>query len=803
MSTLKKIVAIVMFGVMMFETGNNYVSRNRTIVFAKNEKNGNYIISTKDKEKFEDIKNELKENGDLVVTHTKKDEEYIYDEQILIGNLTQKEANELQEEGVNVEVDDKVIANTIPRIAKEREKNDVVNTEYTLPKGAITPSIENSQQEEYADDPYLFKSTSSKASKNTQITPWNVALVKGDISSKKYSGKNVKVAVMDSGIDVHNDLKTKKWVDFSEKVNGFKPLDNTGHGTNVAGVIGAQNNKYGIVGIANKADIYSVKVLNEKNSASISTVVKAIEWCIDNKMDVINMSFGIDRDSATLKKAIKKAYENNIILVASAGNNCEQVQYPAKYKEVISVGSVNKKLKKSNFSSKKNPDVYAPGEGAKTLGYLGSYEDVDGSSMAAAHVSGVAAVMRGKWKHISNKQIYDSIICNSVDVDKDVNCVNLGNALNGVKTKHQLHGMTKKDINKQLEQSLEDEKELVTAQWNSNTWGNEIGKEGTGHKSLINQMSTNYFGKGSESYSEKVRNKSIVARAIELTDSLEWLSATDELGNKERLSSGQIDYGSSKYCHSPYHAKSQYTLNETVEHLKYLYELSRRRLVLNSPLNLKATEYSYTNSYYGVTIDKKIKRRMIVDLSAVYDHLSVWFSNEFSMDTTERKGYMVLGVFLHLVQDMQAHRAIVTKNMLYCNNDGTVFHGYDTFTDSGTASTIDLSNIAGVKEGKGDWSYYNLLFNKINENGGIPIIRLKDVYKSNFYISLSKVPVSASQAYEDNPYFYRDRFTTAIIFSEAYITTMREDTGSTMGFKYYYADERVPLFVGKMNSFKL
>lgn len=792
-----------MFGVMMFETGNNYVSRNRTIVFAKNEKNGNYIISTKDKEKFEDIKNELKENGDLVVTHTKKDEEYIYDEQILIGNLTQKEANELQEEGVNVEVDDKVIANTIPRIAKEGEKNDVVNTEYTLPKGAITPSIENSQQEEYADDPYLFKSTSSKASKNTQITPWNVALVKGDISSKKYSGKNVKVAVMDSGIDVHNDLKTKKWVDFSEKVNGFKPLDNTGHGTNVAGVIGAQNNKYGIVGIANKADIYSVKVLNEKNSASISTVVKAIEWCIDNKMDVINMSFGIDRDSATLKKAIKKAYENNIILVASAGNNCEQVQYPAKYKEVISVGSVNKKLKKSNFSSKKNPDVYAPGEGAKTLGYLGSYEDVDGSSMAAAHVSGVAAVMRGKWKHISNKQIYDSIICNSVDVDKDVNCVNLGNALNGVKTKHQLHGMTKKDINKQLEQSLEDEKELVTAQWNSNTWGNEIGKEGTGHKSLINQMSTNYFGKGSESYSEKVRNKSIVARAIELTDSLEWLSATDELGNKERLSSGQIDYGSSKYCHSPYHAKSQYTLNETVEHLKYLYELSRRRLVLNSPLNLKATEYSYTNSYYGVTIDKKIKRRMIVDLSAVYDHLSVWFSNEFSMDTTERKGYMVLGVFLHLVQDMQAHRAIVTKNMLYCNNDGTVFHGYDTFTDSGTASTIDLSNIAGVKEGKGDWSYYNLLFNKINKNGGIPIIRLKDVYKSNFYISLSKVPVSASQAYEDNPYFYRDRFTTAIIFSEAYITTMREDTGSTMGFKYYYADERVPLFVGKMNSFKL
>lgn len=795
---VKRIVAILTLGILVSGLGSNYDGKAQIIT--KNEKNNNYIISIRNKDKFDNIKNELSKKNKLVVTHNKSDEKYIYDEQIMIGSLTHNDVNSLKKDGVNIEIDEKVTANMIPQMASEGAQSEIVEKQYPLPDGAIAAKEEN-REKEYSDNPYLFKHSQKKSSKSTQVAPWNVAMVAGDVPNKKYSGKGVKVAVMDSGIDIHNDLNTKKWVDFSEKVEGYKPLDSTGHGTNIAGIIGAQDNKYGIVGIANKADLYSVKVLDEDNAASISTIIKAIEWCIENKVDVINMSFGVNKDSEALRNAIKRAYENNIVLIASAGNNCSTVQYPAKYEEVISVGSVDPKLEKSSFSSLEEPDVYAPGEGAKTLGYLGSYEEVDGSSIAAAHVSGVAAALKGVFKNTSNKDIYDAIINNGVKVDENVGCVNLINALSGIRHDSQTNNVTRKKMKNQVKQCLAEEKDSVMAQWNSHTWGNKIGEEGTGHKSIINQMSTNYFGKENESYEEKLRNKSIVGRAIELADSLEWLSATNNLGNKDRLQSGEIDYGSTKYCHSPYHAKSQYTLNETVQHLKYLYELSRRRLVLNSPLNLKATDYSYTNSYYGVYIDKKIKRRMIVDLSAVYDHISVWFSNEFSMNTTERKGYMVLGIFLHLVQDMQCHRAIVTKNMLYCNNEGSVFYGYDTFTDSRTSSTINLLNIAGVKEGKGDWSYYNLLYNKVNQNGGIPITRLKDVYKDTFYISLCNEPISAAQAYEDNPYFYRDRFTTAICFSKEYINTMRKDTGSTMGFKYYYADERVPLFQDKMYSF--
>jgi subtilisin family serine protease len=68
--------------------------------------------------------------------------------------------------------------------------------------------------------------------------------------------------VIDSGIDTHNELLVRDWVDFSERVDGYKPMDNSGHGTSIAGVIWARINGVGLVGIASDAELYSVKVLN-------------------------------------------------------------------------------------------------------------------------------------------------------------------------------------------------------------------------------------------------------------------------------------------------------------------------------------------------------------------------------------------------------------------------------------------------------------------------------------------------------------------------------------------------------------
>lgn len=181
----------------------------------------------------------------------------------------------------------------------------------------------NREQEEYSDDPSKFKplSKDEKIDNDEEILPWNIECVAGDPRNNEYSGKNVKVAVIDSGIDVHNDLNTKKWIDFSDTVKGYKPVDNNGHGTQMAGVISAQKNGYGMIGISYDADVYSVKILDKDNEAYISSVIKGIEWCIDNNVDIINMSFGLDEYSEILHSVIKKAYNEGILLVAASGND--------------------------------------------------------------------------------------------------------------------------------------------------------------------------------------------------------------------------------------------------------------------------------------------------------------------------------------------------------------------------------------------------------------------------------------------------------------------------------------------------
>ena len=163
-------------------------------------------------------------------------------------------------------------------------------------------------------------------------------------------------------------------------------------------------------GIASEAELYSVKVLNSKNQASVSDVIKGIEWCIDNNIDIINMSFGMDTNSVLLENVVKKAYKKGILMVAAAGNNVSNIQYPAKYEEVISVGSVNNELMPSVFSDNSKVDLVAPGEDAQTLGYLGQYARFDGTSIAAAHVTGIAAAVKSANKAQSVQKLKNRLL---------------------------------------------------------------------------------------------------------------------------------------------------------------------------------------------------------------------------------------------------------------------------------------------------------------------------------------------------------------------------------------------------------
>ncbi len=229
-----------------------------------------------------------------------------------------------------------------------------------------------------------------------------------------YDGDGVVIAVIDTGIDAnHPDLKGKVvgWVDF---VNGRpSPYDDNGHGTHVSGIAAgtgaASNGKY--IGVAPKAKLVGVKVLNSQGSGLLSTILKGVDWVIKNKdkygIKVINLSLGSNQNgdgTDELSRAVDRAWEEGIVVCIAAGNSGPDkgtVSIPGVAKKVITVGAVDFNDKIAWFSSRGpttdgriKPEVVAPGVDitapkANSDGYV----QMSGTSMATPHVSGVAALL--------------------------------------------------------------------------------------------------------------------------------------------------------------------------------------------------------------------------------------------------------------------------------------------------------------------------------------------------------------------------------------------------------------------------
>ena len=161
-------------------------------------------------------------------------------------------------------------------------------------------------------------------------------------------GEGIKIGVIDSGIDLHHpDLvgRIKKYANFSSSDRN-NVTDENGHGTHVAGIMTANKNGFGIVGVAPMASLYVAKAFGKNGTADDRAVAESLDWLISNKVNIINMSFSSNSEPSYYNQ-IKMAYDKGIIVICAAGNNGnirkKELGFPSKYKETISVASVDMK----------------------------------------------------------------------------------------------------------------------------------------------------------------------------------------------------------------------------------------------------------------------------------------------------------------------------------------------------------------------------------------------------------------------------------------------------------------------------
>lgn len=272
-----------------------------------------------------------------------------------------------------------------PRI--KRIDDDVVVYALDLGSREIETRILNRAQSHKPSDPVSIQS---------QTLPWGIDRVDAELVWPSGNNANtIKVGVIDTGISLsHPDLKNN----IKGQYNAIRPWrsaeDDNGHGSHVAGIIGALNNTSGVVGVGPEIDLYAIKVLGASGSGYLSDIIEGIDWAIGRGLQVINMSLGTGSNIESFHDAVIRAYNAGIVVVAAAGNSGGAVIYPAAYPEAIAVSATDSNNAIASFSSRgPEVDISAPGVSIYSTYKGKGYATLSGTSMATPHVAGGAALV--------------------------------------------------------------------------------------------------------------------------------------------------------------------------------------------------------------------------------------------------------------------------------------------------------------------------------------------------------------------------------------------------------------------------
>ncbi len=459
--------------------------------------------------------------------------------------------------------------------------------------------------------------------------------------------------------------------------------DVTGHGTNTASVIAAAKNQDGIIGIAPNISLYSIRVLDEDNEAPISRVIAGIEWAIENDIDVLNMSFGTLNYSSLLYQSIRRAYDSGMVLVASAGNTGEdgnQVTYPAKFGEVISVGSCDQNGNKSAFSPESSDvDILAPGEYIECVSLVDGYCTEYGTSLAAPHVTAAAALILSA-DNTKTPEFVKQLLVSTANISvSQKGILDIKNALETLPQFEEVEIIIPSEIPENTEdiEEFEISEDVVVGSWSGKKHANLIYKftYGSSYTDVLEDIEGTMGDLGTlckNEYNVSKKNIMLFARAAYIADYFYDFSVMEKFAPLHAVGFTSGVNSNSRKTSEGGSMNSNY-----VADAKYLYRLARHYFDSDTVAQAHSNIDDVTQAG-GTKVE--ILQAIVSSSSALYTKsdgtdvkgiVRMSIIDGYDESETDNAGWKILGLAAHLVGDAYAHR---TRVPLSSVNEGKWFH---------------------------------------------------------------------------------------------------------------------------------
>lgn len=492
-----------------------------------------------------------------------------------------------------------------------------------------------------------------KKAKKSDALDWNMRMIGATSADLQDVGKDgtVKIAIMDSGVDVSEDVNVVERVNLVDDEKNIAPYyeDITGHGTSIAGIISDINPD---------AELYSVRILDANNTAKLDRVIEGIYWCIDHDIDIINMSFGTKYRSTALEKAVDAAYDAGLLLVSATGNggNEECVEYPAAYEKVIAVGGVDKSAVLTDESATgEEVELVAPGSQILTDGAFGGSLVAGGTSLSVAHVTGAASVIWEKDLSKTNRFVRDLL---SDSAKKMGDSKLYGNGLIDIKYALEYYdeyansysqidcetGESVIEVYPENDTAVKtfDDVQLVEGRWNSG-----------GHSYLID-VGNSYPGMEVGLSADELL---IIKDACAKVDGITKYGSTVEKNSLDHFRTSTKDVLHGRYNY--------------VATMRYLFRVCRSVYDSSEGTTIASCCNSYSYSPYtdypdyDVSIRDNLKKA--VQYMAAADTPII---NPSGISWQRKRGLRILGMMMHVVGDTYAHKSKVPLKAL----NGNVFN---------------------------------------------------------------------------------------------------------------------------------